>query len=77
MRNSDVDAVLNEYLYCGKKKHKPRMHHSICESRCRYIKNCIHYKAFRLEREEGVEVELPKKKRVVRKSRRKTKKSKK
>jgi hypothetical protein len=49
MQKSDVSTKLSNYLYCHKKKNKPRMHYSFCEI-CRYNKNCIYFKTFRKQR---------------------------
>lgn len=71
---SDAPTVLkSNHLYCGKKKNKPRVHHLICESNCRYIKRCIYYKAWAaITEEKEVKKAKPKKKRKATRRRKKT-----
>lgn len=38
---------LSEYVYCLKKRNRPRLHYTICESKCRYNKSCVAFKSFK------------------------------
>lgn len=79
MRNSNAPTVLNEYLYCEKKPSKPRIHHRICEERCKKFKKCPYYGEWYREYY-GKEIEKPepkpKRKKVVRRVKKKVKKKK-
>lgn len=79
MRIGDDTTVLNQYLYCGTKSNKPRIHHRICEERCKKTKRCPYYKEWRaqncVEAVEKKEVK-PEKKKIVRQVRKKVKKKK-
>ena len=79
MRNSNVNTVLDPYLYCGKKRNKPRIHHKICEERCKKFKECPYYgEWYREYYGEDVEKKKikPKRKKVARRTRKKIKKKK-
>ena len=52
--------VINEYLYCGKKRNKPRVHHRVCESKCKNFESCPYYYKWK-KRVHGEEVEPAKK----------------
>ena len=79
MRISDDTTVLNQYLYCSTKSNKPRIHHRVCEERCRKVKRCHYYKEWHsqnyVEEAEKKEVK-PGKKKVIRQARKKAKKKK-
>lgn len=79
LRNSNDPTVLNEYLHCNNKPNKPRIHHRICEERCKKFKSCPYYNEWyggyygkKLEKPEP----KPKRKKVVRRAKKKVKKKK-
>ena len=79
MRISDDTTVLNQYLYCVSRHNTPRIHHRICEERCKKTKRCPYYKEWRsqncIEEVEKKEIK-PEKKKVVRLPKKKVKKKK-
>ena len=63
-RNAATDVeIKSDYLYCGKRSNKPRIHHLVCENNCRYSKNCIYYRAWVGEPEK--KAELKKKRKAI------------
>ena len=78
MRINNDTTVLNQYLYCGKKANKPKIHHRICEERCKKFKKCPYYgEWYREYHGNDVKKEVkPKLKKVVSRTRKKTKKRK-
>ena len=72
--NGSIHPVLDEYLYCEIKSSKPRVHHRVCEERCRRIKKCPYYKEWYAQNHEE-EIEKPKskpkRKKVVRRVKKK------
>ena len=77
MGNSDAPTVLNEYLVCDQKHKKPRIHHSICEARCKKFKKCPYYgEWYREYYGEELEKPKPKRKKVIKRARKKAKKKK-
>jgi len=71
MRYGNGTAVLmDDYLYCGKRKNQPRIHHLICENRCRYRKKCVFYNQW-LEEVAGKKPKPMRKKKTTKKRRRK------
>jgi len=76
LRNPN-DSDLSQYLYCNKKNNRPRIHHTVCEERCKKFKKCPYYgewyrEYYDKEVEEKPKPKLkrkkvkPKKKKVVR-----------
>ena len=43
-------AEISEYILCNKKKSKPRIHHLVCENKCRYRKKCKDLAAYKRQR---------------------------
>lgn len=82
LRNSDASALLiglkGDYLYCDKQKNKPRLHHLVCETKCKKFKSCVSYKnwlaANKIEEEPAKD--KPKKKRGRPKKKKRTTKTK-
>lgn len=80
---SVLTGLKGDYLYCDKKKNKPRVHHLICENNCKKVKKCLSYsrwlEANKVEEEKKVEKETKKKttkKRTTKRKKRTTKKPK-
>jgi len=75
--NDPIQPILNEYLHCEIKSSKPRVHHRVCEERCRRVKKCPYYSEWYREYY-GKEIEKPKprskRKKVVRQVKKKVKK---
>jgi hypothetical protein len=79
LRNPN-DSELSQYLYCNKKNNKPRIHHTVCEERCKKFKKCPYYgEWYREYYDKEVEEKpkpKPKIKKVVKRTRKKIKKRK-
>jgi hypothetical protein len=77
-KNDSIHPVLDEYLYCEIKSNKPRIHHRVCEERCRRLKKCPYYGEWYREYydKELEEKPKPKRKKVVRRPKKKAKKKK-
>lgn len=81
MRNSNDSTVLKDpYLFCSRKRNKPRIHHRICEENCKKFKKCPYYgewyREYYGEEVEGKPKPKPKRKKVVRRTRKRVKKKK-
>lgn len=75
--NGSIHPVLDEYLHCEIRSSKPRVHHRVCEERCRRLKKCPYYKEWYAQNhEEEIEKPKPKRKKVARLSKKKVKKKK-
>jgi hypothetical protein len=74
---SVLTGLKGDYLYCDKKKNKPRVHHLICENNCKKVKKCLSYsrwlEANKVEEEKKVK-EKPKKKPLTKRKKPTTKK---
>jgi len=73
MQSSDERGVVikSNYLICGDRPDKARIHHDVCEQRCKKIKKCDYYNDWY---KEIYDEDFIKKKRVVRKKTRRKKK---
>jgi len=49
LQKTNDTTVVNDYVFCSKRRNNPRVHYKICD-RCKHIKKCGHYKEFKLER---------------------------
>ena len=76
MRINNDTTVLSEYLYCEIKSSKPRVHHRVCEERCRRVKKCPYYKEWYAQNHDEEIKPEPKRKKVVRRVKKKAKKKK-
>jgi len=47
--STKVCLELTNYLYCDKRRNKPRIHYKLCDL-CRYNKKCISFKSFKEKR---------------------------
>lgn len=43
MQNSNDGKVVNGYLFCGNRPDKARIHHRICEEKCKKLNKCEYY----------------------------------
>lgn len=76
MRSGNVgtgDLMMDEYLACGKRHNRPRIHHRICEESCKNKKRCVFYKEWRVLTCEEEVFNTEDRSRVLKKSKKETK----
>lgn len=46
VQHGNAEAAVNEYLFCKRNGKQQRIHHRVCEERCKRVKRCPYYKSW-------------------------------